>query len=55
MNAVMQTIRDEASGNVALAQDFTFECHTPERLAEILSGTFAAMPPTARLTRVYVA
>lgn len=53
MRGVALTIHDQAKG-IAPTQDFVFECHSPERLAEILQGTFDAMPPTARLTRVVI-
>ena len=53
MTGVTLTIHDQAKG-IAPTRDYTFECHSPERLAEILTGTFEAMPDTARLTRVDV-
>jgi hypothetical protein len=54
MNGVTLTINDKAKG-VAMTQDFTFECHSSERLAEIVESTIHAMPESARLTRIIVA
>lgn len=51
MTGVMLTIQDSEK---AYAQRFTFECHSPERLAEIVEGTYAAMRPTARLIEIHV-
>lgn len=53
MTGVTLTIHDQAMG-IAPTRDYTFECHSPERLAEIVQGTFDAMPPTARITRIQV-
>lgn len=49
MRGVTLTIQDST---VAHAQQFTYECHSPERLAEIVQGTFDAMADTARITRI---
>lgn len=35
-------------------ETYTFECHSPEKLAEIVQGTYAVMPHNARLTRIDV-
>ena len=51
MTGVMLTIENAERG---YPQRFTFECHSPERLAEIVEGTYAAMSPTERLTEIHV-
>jgi hypothetical protein len=53
MTGVTLTIHDQAKG-IAPTQTFTFECHSPERLAEIVQGTFDNMPESARITQIHV-
>lgn len=51
MTGVTITVHDQGRG-IAPTQQFTYECHSPERLAEIVQGTFDAMADTARITRI---
>jgi hypothetical protein len=53
MTGVTLTIHDQAQG-IAPTRDYTYECHSPTRLAEIVQGTVAVMPDTARITAIHV-
>lgn len=53
MTGVTVTVHDQAQG-IAPTRDYTYECHSPERLAEILQGTFDAMTTDQRMVSVQV-
>ncbi len=52
MNAVTLTLRDELTGKY---QEYTFECHTPERLAHIVTATTTGLTSQHSLTAITVA
>ncbi len=52
MNAVTLTLRDELTGKY---QEYTFECHTPERLADIVTATTTGLTSQHSLTAINVA
>jgi hypothetical protein len=52
MNGVTLTLTDELTGRNV---DYTFECHSPERLAEIITATTAGLTNHNSLTAINVA
>lgn len=51
----MQSVAIVVQDRAGMPQQYAYECHTPERLVEILHGTVEAMPDGWALESVTVA
>ena len=51
MTGVSIVIRDELTGQV---QSMTYECHTPQRLAQIVNATHGLLAPGQTITAIAV-